>query len=116
MTAPPYSRDTLQQGGAIWLYFGSAHAWERAQQQRNLGWRNVLVLPAGQHPSDFDWSCISGTCIVAIELQDTSPELRYTLVHCLAVYGARDVYLIAHSHKAADCALWNCGPACKDIA
>lgn len=116
MKAPPYSRDTLQQGGAIWLFFGSAHAWERAQQQRNRGWRNVLVLPAGQQPSDFDWTCISGTCIVAIELQDTSPELRHALVHTLAVYCAKDMYLVPHSGKTTDCVLWNCGPACKEAA
>ncbi|MDI1300610.1 MAG: hypothetical protein PSX71_01760 [bacterium] len=91
-------------------------AWDRAKKERRLGWRNVTLLPVGTQPSDFDWSFVAGASVLVIELEDTSPELRHAIVHTLAVYGARDAYLIPASRASADCVLWNCGPARKEAA
>lgn len=107
---PPYTNGLHLQGGAVWLYFGSHDVWDRAQQQRDLGWRNVLILPVGAEPSHVDWSCAEGLPIVALELEGTSPELRHELVRVLAIYGAAEIYLIPHSRNAGDVVMWNCGP------
>lgn len=110
---PPYANRLPKSANCIWLYFGSQVAWDIAGRSAGC---NLLLLPVGTQPLDFDWSCVAGRSVVAVELEETSPELRHSLVHTLAVYGAKDMYLIAHSHKAADCVLWNCGPARKEAA
>lgn len=107
---PPYANGLRLQGGAVWVFFGSPEGWERAQSQRDRGWYNVLILPKGAQPTNFDWSCIAGFPVVALELEATSPELRHALVRALAVYGAREIYLIPHSRNASDVVMWNCGP------
>lgn len=111
--APPYANRLPKSANCIWLYLGSQDAWEIAKRANGC---NVLVLPPGAQPSAYDWRCVAARSVVAVELEDTSPELRHAIVHTLAVYGAKDMYLIAHSQKAADCVLWNCGPARKEAA
>lgn len=119
---PPYSRQLreamsqLQPRPAVWLYFGSSEAWDRADRLARNGWRNVLALPPDLQPSAIDWSCCAGLSVVAVEMAPTTPELRESLVRCLAVHGARDAYLIPHSCSAADAVLWNCGPVRKESA
>lgn len=110
LKSPPYSRDLRKQGGGVWLYFGGHEAWSRAKGERALGWCNVLVLPVGEQPADFDWSCINGLSVVVIEVEGTSDELRQALVRALAIYGAEAVYLVPRSRQWTDVVMWNCGP------
>lgn len=114
--APPYANHLRSHSRSIWLYFGSPEAWGRASREHGLGWRNVLVLPLGEPPSAFDWGCVSGFSVLAVELEATSPELRHELVLALAIYGAREIYLVPHSRNAADAVMWNCGPGSMKAA
>ncbi len=113
---PPYARELIQQGGAVWLYFGAHSAWGRVQASRAQGWRNALLLPLGEQPGDFDWSCVAGCAVMVVELAETSADQRQALVRTLAVYGACEAYLCAYSQRAADCVCWNCPPLSRPEA
>lgn len=108
---PPYANRLPESDNCIWLYFGSQLAWGRARLVPGV---NILLLPPGDHPSAYDWSCVVGRSVVGIELKDTSAELRCSIVRTLAACGAKDMYLLAHSQQAADCVLWNCMPTKKE--
>lgn len=108
MRAPPFGKDTRQQGGTIWLFLGG-DPWTRAKNQRRLGWLNVTLLPPESSPSDFNWSFIADAAVVAIELAPTSQELRLSLIQILAAYGASEACLVPASKQHHDYVFWNCG-------
>lgn len=113
---PPYASRLRPHSNTVWLYFGSHDAWGRAKRAHSLGWLNVLILPPGERPAAYDWSCVAGCSIVAVELEETSPELRHALVYALALDGAKEAYLVPHSKRATEAVMWNCGPARKVAA
>lgn len=104
---PPFANRVRLFGAnrSIRLFFGGHAAWDRAKDDIAKGYP-ALLLPLGERPKGLDWRCVRGRSIVAIELDDTGPGFRVTLVRLLAAHGAREVVLNPFDRNPANAVFW----------
>jgi hypothetical protein len=104
---PPYAADVKSNGAGVWLFFGSPDAWQRVKNGHSAGRYNVMLLPPGEAPEDFDWSCVAGLSLVVIEMVETSHDLRKRLARQLALYGADGAIVIPKSLRTEEYVFWD---------
>lgn len=86
---PPYGRELVAARRAgvvpnVYLMVGP-RAWARAALRHPP---NVLVLPPGDSPADFDWRCCARLDITVQATEEPDADRLALLVHCLKRAGA----------------------------
>ena len=85
---PPYGRELVAARRAgvvpnVHLMVGP-RAWARAALRHPP---NVLALPPGDSPADFDWRCCAGLGVTVQAAEEADPERLALLIHYLLQAG-----------------------------
>jgi hypothetical protein len=116
LNPPPFADKVLAQERSLWLFFGAASAWERAKALHERGFNNVLLLPPGEPPEAYDWSCVAGKGVLLVELAPTAPRLRQRLMDRLRAAGVREALLIPKPFAFSDVLMLNQSPKAGSYA
>jgi len=103
---PPFA-NWLRSQNRVLLFAGGHACWEAARSNLAAG-RDAVALPVGQDPRERNWNCVSGRSVIVIELDDTGPGNRATLVRMLAAWGALEVALVPHDCCPQNAVFWGC--------
>lgn len=103
---PPFA-NWLRSQNRVLLFAGGHACWDAARANLDAE-RDAVALPVGKEPGACDWSCVSGRSVVVIELDDTGPGNRVSLVRLLAAWGAQQVALIPSDYNPRNAVFWGC--------